>query len=243
MYSGFKGLVVRMLKVPAEPEPPAGDHLEVFRAAPAWFNYRRIVWALQTLFVGAILGSVGFGLALGVTAAEKKGEVLVLSVIGCVVVAAFLGQTVVRYVTLRLDYEMRWYMVTDRSLRIREGVIALREMTLTFANIQEISISQGPIQRLFGVKDVMVRTAGGGATAAGSEAGTFHMHIGYFRGVANAEAIRDLVRERLKAYRDAGLGDLDDHEPDHAPTAANDLIGALAQLRDETRALRDTVAS
>ena len=67
------------------------------------------------------------------------------------------------------------------------------------------------------------------------------MHIGYFRGVANAEAIRDLIRDRLKAYRSAGLGD----EPDHAGHEDPDgdtMVEALKHLRNEMAALRATIA-
>ena len=47
------------------------------------------------------------------------------------------------FAVLRLDYEKRWYIVTDRSLRIREGVLNVREMTVMFANIQNVSVMQG----------------------------------------------------------------------------------------------------
>ena len=50
------------------------------------------------------------------------------------------------FALVRLDYELRWYIVTDRSLRIREGVTSLRESTMTFANIQHIAVRQGPLQ-------------------------------------------------------------------------------------------------
>lgn len=39
------------------------------------------------------------------------------------------------YTLARLDYELRWCIVTDRSLRIREGIASVRESTMTFANI------------------------------------------------------------------------------------------------------------
>lgn len=230
MYDGFKGLVVRLLRVPPEPEPPTGEQLEVFRAARRWFDYRRIVWLLGTLlFVPIVLIAAG-GLSLAAYEAGGGVAVLLYGFAG-VLAALFIAVSALRYATLRLDYEMRWYMVTDRSLRIREGVILLREMTLTFANIQEISIQQGPIQRIFGVRDVLVRTAGGGTPS--QKSGLVDMHVAHFRGVDNAEAIRDLVRARLEAYKDAGLGDEDD-----VPTDASDLVGALEALRVETRALR-----
>jgi uncharacterized membrane protein YdbT with pleckstrin-like domain len=145
-----------------------------------------------------------------------------------------------------LDWEMRWYIVTDRSLRIREGVMRVKEMTMTFANVQEVSIRQGPLQRLLGFSDLRVRTAGGGATsgppAKQRQQEAHSLHIGYFHGVDNAGEIRDLILERLKQLRDAGLGD-----PGQASqamvaskpqTAASDVLTAARGLLAETRMLR-----
>jgi hypothetical protein len=72
----------------------------------------------------------------------------------------FLVQMPFSLAAARLNYEMRWYIVTDRSLRLREGIFGVREMTLTFANVQNIAIRQGPLQRALGLADVVVRTAG-----------------------------------------------------------------------------------
>ena len=147
----------------------------------------------------------------------------------------------------RLEYEMRWYIVTDRSLRIREGILGVREMTLTFANVQNISIHQGPLQRLLGISDVVVRTAGGGGGsegAHGAKAAGKSMHEGRLRAVDNAEAVRDLILERLKRFRDSGLGDPDDHRhhaPAEAPTDAGTLAAAIA-LRDAARALTSALS-
>lgn len=232
MYDGFKGLVVRLLRVPPEPHAPAGEKLEVFRAARRWFAYRRIVWLMSTLFMGVPILTVS-GVLVFVAQPENEVPSFVFTGFAVLLLSSFGLLSALRYATLRLDYEMRWYMVTDRSLRIREGVVFLREMTLTFANIQEISIQQGPIQRIFGVQDVLVRTAGGGSGGQKQNAALLDMHVAHFRGVDNAEAIRDLVRARLEAYKGAGLGDEDDG--DAGPV---DLIGALEALRTETRMLR-----
>src|SRR5690606_2799937 len=76
---------------------------------------------------------------------------------------AFVGQAIFSLAVLRFDFDMRWYILSDRGLRIREGILTVREKTMTFANIQNIAIRQNPIQRLFGIYDVEVRSAGGGA--------------------------------------------------------------------------------
>jgi uncharacterized membrane protein YdbT with pleckstrin-like domain len=138
----------------------------------------------------------------------------VIKVLEAIGIAGVFFQMVFTLYLVRLDYELRWYIVTDRSIRIRAGVWDIREMTMTFANIQHASVSQGPLQRLLGISDVQVRTAGGGA---GGDAADQHqkgagemMHVAYFRGVDNAEEIKELIQERMRRFGDTGLGDPDD---------------------------------
>jgi uncharacterized membrane protein YdbT with pleckstrin-like domain len=149
---------------------------------------------------------------------------------------------VVGWMLVYLDYELRWYMLSDRAIRIREGIVTVREKTMALANIQNISIKQGPLQRLLGIADVEVKTAGGGGQAGDSHKKGTHpepMHVGYFRGVTNAEEIRDLVREGVRRQRDAGLGDPDEV---HAPVGEDDLPAAVAELLAQARALRAAVS-
>ncbi len=243
--SPLERLITRVLKVPPRPEPPMGGAgtLRVFNAAPGFFRYRLCGWAIRQagtavgLIVGlVVLARIEFGAAWMFT-----GLARVLEVVG---VAGFLAQLPFSFLMVRLDYRYRWYMVTDTTLRIREGLLAVREQTMTFANIQNLSIRQGPLQRLFGIADLRVRTAGGGEHSKGGEeiAETANMHLGYFRGVDNAAEIRDLIGHRLRGQRDAGLGDPD--EPVAATAAAlppvtiDLLLAAACDLRDETKRLR-----
>lgn len=143
---------------------------------------------------------------------------------------------------VRLDYEYRWYMITDRSLRIREGLLEVREQTMTFTNIQNVSIRQGPVQRLFGISDVEVRSAGGGGKAQ-EEVGdgkSDNLHIGYFRGLENAAEVKDAILAHLRKVRSAGLGDAEESRPSVA-AAAGDPAEAARTLLAEARALRRTI--
>jgi uncharacterized membrane protein YdbT with pleckstrin-like domain len=178
---------------------------------------------------------------------------------------AWFVQLVITYSILRIDYEQRWYVLTDRSLRVREGVLRLNEKTMTFANIQHLTVRQGPIQRLLGIADVEVRTAGGGGATPGAQPGggraTASTHTAYFRGVDNAEEIRNVIRDRIRHHRDTGLGDPDDEAHAEAPGAVPGaipgaifdaapgihpagavLLEAARSLSAEARALRKAVA-
>jgi uncharacterized membrane protein YdbT with pleckstrin-like domain len=161
-------------------------------------------------------------------------------------IVGFLVQLPVSLFLVLLDWEMRWYIVTDRSLRIREGVWRVNEMTMTFANVQEVSIRQGPIERLFGIANLRVRTAGGGGRVGPNQPQNEEKsgHIGFFRGVDNAPAIRDLILERLKQLRDAGLGDPDQPQAEAEASAEgmpSGLLDAAHEMLTEARALRRAV--
>ena len=88
---------------------------------------------------------------------------------------------------------------------------------MSFANLQQVEVKQGPFQRLLGLADVRVRSAGGGDHG---EAEGEPLHTGLFHSVENAEEIRDLILARLKAFREAGLGD-----PDHAELRPRSRLG------------------
>ena len=160
-------------------------------------------------------------------------------------IAAFLVQLPLTYALARIEFEQHWYIVTDRSLRIRTGVLSLSESTMSFANLQQVEVKQGPIQRLLGLADVRVRSAGGGHGSDEDEGEG--LHTGVFHSVANAPEIRDLMLARLRAFREAGLGDPDRAEEPVKPVVTGAmspeaLIAAREVLR-EARALRLATAN
>ena len=114
-----------------------------------------------------------------------------------------------------MNYELRWYVVTDRCLRVRGGILNVHEITTTFANIQEVRLSSGPLQKLLGLADVEVHSAGGGSGKGSSDS-----HVARFEGVDNAPEIRDFILVRLRQYRDSGLGEKDHSSPSVKPRSS-----------------------
>src|SRR5580765_5839719 len=230
MYELLKSIVFPLLKVEeSEPTPPAGSHdaFQVFRACPAFLSYKLFFWKLYAVILAVSVAAVSAGLLL-------FNRWFIVLVVPLVLFAAF--KAAVFYVTTRLNYDMRWYVVTDRSLLIREGVWIVREITLTFANAQNVRITQGPLQRVFGFSNVEVDTAGGGGGHHESQSTSPHRAV--LRGLDQAAQVRDLVLEQLRKHRTAGLGDPDDHVADsHLPVDP----GALREIWDEARKLRETL--
>lgn len=157
-------------------------------------------------------------------------------------ILTYLVQIPVTYAMVRLDFELRWYMVTDRSLRIRAGLVTVQESTMSFANVQQVLVTQGPVQRLLGIADVRVQSAGGGGDAHEKDAGD-SLHTGVFHGVENAGEIRDLILDRLRRFRESGLGDPDE-SANRTQSASPPIprsgatLAAARELLAEARALR-----
>jgi len=200
MPEALNAQLLRWARVPPEPHVPEGsrDSVRVFRAGQ---NYYKL------LLVKAALGYLGPLVALIVITAAAAAPSIASAVrtvwvtLDMLAWAVLLASMVVTFLIVRLNYEMRWYIVTDRSLRIRSGIIAVKEITMTFANIQDIRVTANPLERLLGLANVVVHSAGGGG-----EGGVLG-HVGKFEGVDNANAIRDLMVDRLRTYRDSGLGE------------------------------------
>jgi uncharacterized membrane protein YdbT with pleckstrin-like domain len=242
MYSSFRQFCERLLRIPPDPEPPPGDEgsTRLFRAAPAYYKYLLILWALKSLLVLLIVSSAMIGPVVGAFVAANKGNEsgLLLLLIPGVAFTFVLALRLIALALVRLDFEKRWYVVTNRSLRVREGVVIVREMTVTFANIQNIAISQGPIQRALGLADLRVDTAGGGAIHAQKHQGQ-NLHTAWLRGVNNANEVREVIQARLRRFKDSGLGDHDDR-PAAEPSMPTAILAALRELDHEARALRET---
>lgn len=244
MYDWLKGLILPWLRVEdSEPHPPSGhdphEMLRVERADAGFLRLRLFEWRLYAVAWGPGVGVVSVALVI----ADWR---LLLLVIPLVAIAVAKAATL--YVTMRLDYEMRWYVITDRSLLIREGVWNVQEITLTFANAQNVRVTQGPLERCFGISNVEVETAGGGSGDA-----TGARHRAQLRGLKNPQEIRGVILERLRKQRTAGLGDPDDREARAAALRSSEmslLVGGdrespvnplLRDVWEEARALRESL--
>lgn len=237
IYTGVWSGIVRWLQVP--PEPPTlptrpGEPLQSFRPAEGYLRYLKFWFWLGLLPLDIVI-LIGWLIVLAndvTIAAWLAVPAFIVAVLPDLLV----------YIGLHLRYDTTWYVMTDRSLRIRTGIIAIRETTITFENVQNVKVEQGPLQRHYGISTVVVQTAGGGSSGTPGQPGHVSaLNEGRLNGLANGEAIRDLIMSKVRASTSAGLGDerpgaAPSHKPRPGMSPAH--LAALRSLRDEARALR-----
>jgi membrane protein YdbS with pleckstrin-like domain len=235
VYRGIWAVLARVFRVPEHPPtlPVApGTPMRSFRPARAFLTYLRL-----GLLAGLAVESVALGVALTVALAANPwvGVALLIPAAAVIAVPAVIG-----LVALHLRYDTTWYVMTDRSLRMRRGIWTIHETTITSENVQDIKIDQGPIQRWLGIANVLVQTAGGGAPQPGQAGPNAAGHRGLIEGVADAPEIRDLILARLRESKTAGLGDEPGHERE-APDAHETAPGWTGAHVDALREIRDAV--
>ena len=240
IYQGIWRILVDWFAAPAEPpELPAhpGEAIERFHPAPGFMRYLKLKFWVTLTLIDAIFLIIWLVIFynhfwLGVALSPIFFAVAVLP-------------DIVAYVGIHLQYDTTWYLLSERSLRIRRGIWTIREATITFENVQDVKIQQGPLQRHYRIANVIVETAGGGSGQSHGKGGSTS-HTGVLEGVAEAARIRDLIMARVKQSRAAGLGDeASTMSAAHAARKSlgagwtSDHIAALREIKNELARLRE----
>ena len=200
-YNGLWGLLSSVFCVPREaPALPSIDDERIVarKPSPGFMRYMKFQY-----WVGISIALLAMLVVSTIVAIAEGGWALVatLAVFALVLVGALIG-----YLAVHLRFDTTWYVFSDRSMRLRRGLWMIRESTITFENIQNVKVTQGPLQRLFGIANVVVETAGGG-NSAGDARGGLTMHAGLIEGVADAGDIRNSILSHVRSSQSAGLGD------------------------------------
>lgn len=232
VYEGVWGILAAWFRVPREaPMLPGvgGEAIRSFRPDPGYLRYLKVMFWIVLLVIDLLALLVWIIIA---AVSPLAGAILFSPALLIIIVPDLIA-----YVAIHLRYDTTWYVMSARSIRIRRGVWIIAETTITFENIQNISIHQGPLQRHFGIADIMLRTAGGGSAGPHGHGGG--SHLGLIQGIADAPAIRDQIEARVRASRSAGLGD--DKEPQGDVDSAR--LDALRRVASETRLLRTALGA
>lgn len=122
-----------------------------------------------------------------------------------------------RYHTMRFDFD-------DEGISMRWGILFRREVTLTYARIQDIHLTSNFVERWLGLARVQIQTASGRSDA--------EMTI---EGVKEFELVRDYLYTRMRGVRGVPQQSA---EPAHA-AGTGDLAASLHAVATEMRAIRE----
>lgn len=228
IYQGLWAVLVRWFRVPDQPPQlpvAAGDASESFRPAEGFLRYLKFMFWLGLTLIDGVVFVVWVIIAV---ASPLAGAITALPALAIAVLPDVLA-----YLAIHLRYDTTWYVMSQRSLRIRRGIWVIHETTITFENVQNVEVRQGPLQRFFGIADVLVETAGGGGKQPSGQHGaeSTNSHHGLIEGVSHAPEIRDLILSRLRHSRTAGLGD-ELHHASSGPGWSPQHLAILREVRD-----------
>jgi len=128
-----------------------------------------------------------------------------------------------RFVTMR-------YQVDTEGISMRWGILFHREISLTYARIQDIHLSSNFVERWFGLARIQVQTASGSASA--------EMTI---EGLTQYEEIRDFLYSRMRGVREPEAPAVDQASPLSLPGSVGELTAALRDVAAEVRQLREAL--
>lgn len=118
-----------------------------------------------------------------------------------------------RYHTMRYDFD-------DEGISMRWGILFRREISLTYARIQDIHLVSNVLERWLGLARIQIQTASASASA--------EMTI---EGVHEFEAVRDFLYSKMRGVRGAAPPQ-SSASRDALSEALQEVVAALREVRE-----------
>ena len=229
IYEGIWGVLTQIFCVPRDaPVLPTLESEAIVSRKPSLGFIRYLKFQL---WVGTLIAATALTVASVIVVAATENAWFLLGTFAIFVLIAAVA--VISYLAIYLRFDTTWYVFSDRSMRLRRGIWLIRESTITFENIQNVKVTQGPVQRFFGIANVVVETAGGGGGGTQTEGGAgLGMHAGLIEGVAEAAEIRDSILHRVRSAGTTGLGDESTEAVGSHPSWSAHHMQMLREIRD-----------
>lgn len=163
-------------------DPLATEHLP--RLAPQPFEsvstrYRTARMAITSAVLIVVATSVG---AISWLAASNTDGPWAAR-IGIGAVIAVLGAGVLGLMLVRAEYNALGYLVRERDISVKRGVILRTTKTIPYERVQNVRVVRGPVDRALGLAALTVSSAGGSLLVPGLPE-------------ARAESLKEAVVER-----------------------------------------------
>ncbi|MBA2292434.1 MAG: PH domain-containing protein [Gemmatimonadales bacterium] len=166
--------------LPSHAPAPADGALQ--RQDPRIVGCERLAGWVATAILAAIAGAL-----LGIWAWLGEPAPKAMALVGSGVGALLLLGTWHWQRWPAVSYRHTWYRVTDQAIEIRRGAVWKSVVTIPRGRIQHTDVSQGPLERRWGLGTLVIHTAGDQFSAITLD------------GLSHGEALR--IRDRLVGGR------------------------------------------
>jgi uncharacterized membrane protein YdbT with pleckstrin-like domain len=122
-----------------------------------------------------------------------------------------------RYHTMRYDFD-------EEGISMRWGILFRREITLTYARIQDIHLTSNLVERWLGLAKIQIQTASASASAEMT-----------LEGLHEFELVRDFLYSRMRGVR------AQHHDVKSAPPEQTELAATLREVASELRLVREAL--
>lgn len=119
------------------------------------------------------------------------------------------------------------YVFDREGITMRWGILFRREISLTYARVQDIHLVSNLVERWLGLARIQIQTASG---SSGAEM--------VIEGLQDYEAIRDFLYARMRGVQQphGAAG-----EPAHPEGGADDVAAAIREAAAELRTIRESI--
>jgi membrane protein YdbS with pleckstrin-like domain len=172
-----------------------------------------LVWFISYLV--AMIGAVAPWLAESIFGAEINGSLPTL-----IMAASFTAIMLPFLIWLPAYKKSLEYWLGEKSVKGKRGVFWKRIVTVPYEKVTNIDITQGPLQRAFGIGNLHVQTAGASASQGGGAELVIY-------GVRDLDGLRETIMDRIASA--------EGQKPHHLEASQQDT---LELMLDELRAIR-----
>ena len=228
VYRGIWSVLSGWFRVPEHPPtlPSAeGATLVSFHPSRGYLSYLKLYFWIAFILVDV---AILVGWLLVFSASPPLGMLLALPALAVAIFPDIVG-----YVAIHLRYDTMWYVMGERSLRCRRGIWVILEHTITFENVQNVHVRRGPVQYSFGISTIVIETAGAAEGEGNNEFAVGNKAI--MEGIDNPKEIRELILERVRRSKSAGLGDEPPAPVAAAPGWSTEHVQTLREILREVK--------
>ena len=133
-------------------------------------------------------------------------------------------------IPLYFRYHTMRYTFDDEGISMRWGILFRREITLTYARIQDIHLTSNFIERWLRLARIQIQTASASASAEMT-----------LEGLHEFEAIRDFLYSKMRGVHVGHVGPALQPVPSPSSSPTSDLSAALREVAAELRAVRESL--